>query len=87
METRGTIGICTTHLGSGVTSLVAREADEIIGEIKGRIYTDEEYESDYCMDLGDEAKLEPEAPFRFLNHSCEPNCAPGILEETPQEWT
>ena len=27
------------------------------------------------MELGDHSALEPAAPFRFLNHSCHPNCA------------
>jgi SET domain-containing protein len=26
------------------------------------------------MDLGEGRSLEPVAPFRFLNHSCQPNC-------------
>lgn len=26
------------------------------------------------MDLGNERSLEPTAPFRYLNHSCSPNC-------------
>jgi hypothetical protein len=26
------------------------------------------------MDLGGDMGLEPEAPFRYLNHACRPNC-------------
>jgi hypothetical protein len=43
--------------------------------VEGTLVFDPGYESDYCMDLGDEVALEPQAPFRFLNHSCQPNCA------------
>ena len=28
----------------------------------------------YCMELGEAGCIEPDAPFRFLNHSCQPNC-------------
>jgi hypothetical protein len=73
--TRTEIDIRKTQVGSGVISLVAHQKHEIIGEVKGRIHDDAEYESDYCMELGGQAKLEPKPPFRFLNHSCEPNCA------------
>ena len=26
------------------------------------------------MDLGENQSLEPDAPYRYVNHSCEPNC-------------
>ena len=35
------------------------------------------------MELG-ERTLEPAAPFRFLNHSCQPNCA-LVLDEEEEE--
>ena len=62
---------------------------EYIGPIQGEIVEDPEYGSDYGMELGDRT-LEPAAPFRFLNHSCQPNCALVIDEgegedETPGE--
>jgi uncharacterized protein len=47
---------------------------EVIGEVHGEIIADLDYESRYCMDLGDTRCLEPSAPFRFMNHSCQPNC-------------
>jgi hypothetical protein len=49
-------------------------ANEVVGPIEGTIMEDDLYESDYCMEVGDSA-LEPEPPFRYLNHSCHPNCA------------
>ena len=46
----------------------------MVGEITGEVTEDEDYDSEYCFDVGDGQTLEPEAPFRFLNHCCEPNC-------------
>ncbi len=50
-----------------------------------------QYESDYCMELGDHSALEPAPPFRYVNHSCHPNCALSELDrsddtEKPQLW-
>jgi uncharacterized protein len=61
--------------GLGVFSLRAFAAQEVIGPIVGQIYDGVDYESDYCMALGVASALEPDAPFRFLNHSCRPNCS------------
>jgi SET domain-containing protein len=46
---------------------------ELIGLVEGEVIDDADYSSDYCMDLGGTLSLEPIAPFRYLNHSCEPN--------------
>ncbi len=61
--------------GLGVFSLRAFSAREVVGPIEGEIFEGDEYESDYCMALGQNSALEPDAPFRFLNHSCRPNCS------------
>jgi uncharacterized protein len=60
--------------GLGVFSLRAFSAKEVLGPIEGQIYQDDIYESDHCMELGEIGCIEPDAPFRFLNHSCQPNC-------------
>ena len=44
---------------------------------------DSQYESDYCMELGDHSALEPAPPFRYVNHSCHPNC--GLIELEREE--
>jgi len=49
-------------------------AETVIGEIEGHVIDDPHYGSDYCMNIGDGRVLEPTAPFRYVNHSCEPNC-------------
>lgn len=50
---------------------------EIIGEILGTVIDEPDYSSPYCYSMGDDRSLEPDAPFRFLNHSCQPN---GLFE-------
>jgi len=36
------------------------------------------------MDIGDGRVLEPEPPFRFVNHSCEPNCEFDWFDLVPE---
>jgi hypothetical protein len=62
-----------TSVGRGVFARRGFASDAVIGEITGQIMGTD-FESDYCMDLDGKAILEPSWPFRFLNHSCEPNC-------------
>jgi hypothetical protein len=62
-----------TSVGRGVFARQGFAADAVIGEITGQVM-DTGFESNYCMDLDGKAILEPGWPFRFLNHSCEPNC-------------
>ncbi len=67
--------IARTKLGRGLVAARAYLPWEIVGEVQGEVFYDENYSSRYCMDLGDGACLEPAAPFRFMNHSCLPNCS------------
>jgi hypothetical protein len=55
-----------------------------LGRVTGQVVSDEDYGSEYCMDLSDGTVLEPAAPFRYLNHACEPNCE-LILWRVPRE--
>ena len=45
----------------------------MIGEILGTVVHSADYSSPYCYSMGDDRSLEPDAPFKFLNHSCSPN--------------
>lgn len=63
-----------TDYGKGVFARRRFQARELIGVVGGVVINDLNYSSDYCMGFGDEAILEPAAPFRYVNHSCEPNC-------------
>ena len=62
-----------TAIGRGVFARRGFKKEAIIGEITGDVMP-VEFESSYCMDLDDKGVLEPSRPFRFLNHSCMPNC-------------
>ncbi|MEN6498785.1 MAG: SET domain-containing protein [Thermoguttaceae bacterium] len=66
--------------GLGVFSLRAFQNHELIGPIAGTVVDDPLYASEYCMAIGEYAALEPAAPFRYMNHSCHPNCALVELE-------
>jgi hypothetical protein len=63
-----------TPYGCGIFARRRFCAQETIGVIGGEVIDDQDYWSAYCIDLGDGAVLEPAAPFRFINHSCQPNC-------------
>ena len=67
--------VASTRLGLGVFAGKKYDPDAIIGEIEGQVIDDPDYHSVYCMDMGDSRCLEPSAPFRYVNHSCEPNCS------------
>ncbi len=60
--------------GLGVFAGRRLSAGRYVGRVHGRTLSDPHYSSNYCMDLGDHLSLEPTAPFRYLNHSCAPNC-------------
>jgi hypothetical protein len=68
------VRVARTPVGRGVFAGRSYVSEEIVGEIEGTVIDDWDYGSEYCMDMGDSRCLEPSAPFRFVNHSCQPNC-------------
>ena len=68
------VRVARTSVGKGVFAQRTYRGGDIIGEIDGEVIDDVEYGSDYCMNMGDNRRLEPAPPFRYVNHSCEPNC-------------
>lgn len=70
-----------THVGKGVFAIRPYPNTAIIGEIKGDLVSEENTSSEYTFDFENGLQLEPFAPFRFVNHSCDPNCEFEILEE------
>jgi hypothetical protein len=75
-----------TRLGKGVFARMPYRMDSVIGEIHGELIDGPDYGSDYCIDIEDGRLLEPAPPFRFLNHSCEPNCEFDFFD-LPDETT
>lgn len=70
----GAVRISRTPLGRGVFARRQFRPQQIIGVVRGQVIDDPDYMSDYCMELREGRSLEPAAPFRYLNHSCQPNC-------------
>ena len=68
-----TIKLGDTPYGMGVFASKKIKGGMPVGKIEGEFHPDKKYDSEYCMSFNDGA-LEPEEPYRFVNHSCEPNC-------------
>ena len=66
--------VVKTRLGRAVVARRRFVVGQIVGEFRGRIIADPNFNSEYCVELDDRRSLEPYPPLRFLNHSCEPNC-------------
>jgi hypothetical protein len=75
-----------THVGKGLFAKLRIPVKTFIGKIEGEIIKDKDYSSDYAMDLGDDYSLEPDQPFKYMNHSCEPNCELICDQETQEVW-
>jgi hypothetical protein len=72
-----------THVGLGVFTRQAFRRCQIIGDICGQIVNSANYDSPYCMELGTDRAIEPTGAFRFLNHSCDPNCELFYMAPAP----
>ena len=73
------VRVVETHLGKAVNSVRSYPAGSVIGEITGRVFNDNSGTDEYTFDY-DGQLMEPVAPFRFLNHSCAPNCDFQMLD-------
>ena len=74
------VRIQETPVGKGVFAERSYPVGAVIGEITGDVirYSDG---SDYSFEIDEETQLEPYPPFRYLNHSCEPNCEFDWIED------
>jgi hypothetical protein len=80
-ESLPAVDVRPSVVGQGVFATRAFEPGELVGMVTGELIDNEVFEgSDYAMDMGETHVLEPVAPFRFLNHSCQPNCELWVLE-------
>jgi hypothetical protein len=71
---RQLVEVDETPVGRGVFARRKLKAGMVLGEIHGEIFPVEPEDPSYCMELPSGRVLEPTAPLRFLNHSCDPNC-------------
>jgi hypothetical protein len=79
------VRIGETHVGRGVFARRRLKAELVLGEIRGEILDDHPEDSSYVMELPGGKLLEPAAPLRFVNHSCDPNCEIFYWEAEPGE--
>lgn len=70
-----------THIGKAVYSVRGYPANAVIGEIIGQLSDDRSVSDEYTFDFDDELQLDPDPPFRFLNHSCNPNCEFDMFDQ------
>ena len=71
--------------GMGLFAVRELKIGEVVGELTGRVVEDSDYESDYCIEIDARISLEPDEPFRFMNHSCRPNCELACWEDGSTE--
>ena len=67
--------------GMGVFAIREFKIKEVVGRLTGKLIEDCGYESDYCIEIDLQTALEPDEPFRFINHSCRPNCELACWED------
>lgn len=81
------VSVRQTPKGLGVFSEVALAQSCIVGEIFGEFISDPDYGSDHCIDLEDGRFFEPVAPFRYVNHCCQPNCELDWFEHIDERYS
>lgn len=74
-----------TPVGRGVFARRPIAAGVVLGEIHGTVLDEHPEDSSYVMEVGSGRLLDPAPPFRFVNHSCDPNCEIFYWEETPDD--
>jgi uncharacterized protein len=83
IDWRQLLSLRTTVAGRGLFARKLFRKSQAIGHMSGKLITNDDYDPDYVVDMGELGVLEPNAPFRYLNHSCEPNCE--LLEWQPKK--
>ncbi len=82
MDVLESVRVGQAAYGKGVYARRRFKKGATVGEVTGIVIDTEGYDSNYCIDLGGPRRLEPVAPFRFINHSCTPNCRFSWYEPT-----
>ena len=71
--------------GKGVYAQKSIAKDAVIGRVRGEVTTDDSRDPRYLMELDEGYLLRPKAPFRYLNHSCNPNCELFVWDDEEPE--
>ena len=74
------VKVLDSEVGKGVYSTRVYPDKSVIGEITGQIFKNPYTGTNYTFEANDGFQLEPKEPFRYLNHSCQPNCDFDWLE-------
>lgn len=74
--------------GRGLYAIRSLAKGSVLGQVSGEVVDHDKRDPMYLMDVGNDLLLLPHAPFRYLNHSCEPNCELfGWEDEEPNPET
>lgn len=61
----------------------AIKKESVVGKVSGVITTTDDVDPRYLMELDNDKLLIPKGTFRYLNHSCNPNCELFVWEDEP----
>lgn len=71
---RTKLHVKTTAVGRGLFARRMFRKGQAVGVMEGRLIEGDDYDPSYVVDMGKLGVLDPHAPFRYLNHGCDPNC-------------
>ena len=77
------IKLAPSRHGRGVFAQRPIKTDEVIGRVRGTIVDDPVHDPRYVMEMDNDLYLVPKAPYRYVNHSCNPNCEIFMWDEDP----
>ena len=69
--------------GRGVFAQKRFEQDDVIGRIRGEMVDDPGHEAKYVMEMDNDQFTVPKAPFRYVNHSCDPSAEIFMWDDDP----
>ena len=75
------VKVLDAQVGLGVYAARSYPRQSVIGEIKGEIFANPYEGTNYTFEANEGFQLEPIEPFRYLNHSCLPNCEFDWIEQ------
>lgn len=84
-QTTDQVRVDETPVGKGVFAIRNYPERSVIGQISGEIICDPHGGSEYAIEVDAEHRLEPNAPFRFVNHSCDANCEFEVLIDEAED--